>query len=291
MKNQMKYTDIAQLLASGHFGRAGLQPHTHDLIQSALPGFDDLCHLPSEEREKWCTDLEDARKDGFDADRGLIFRKGAKHDKKAIFQYRESLLDELRTNRALMGGARSEFLLYCHYLWQIGYDVALDLCRALDEVVPGHFFHQRVRQVPDMQVLRLLRYTPGGEFFAMPHCDLGFLTLAMYDGFASGEPFPALSVNGSDPLVSEPNIAHAFLGTKAPIITDESLPSYKSALEPGWVGKNAKLKAHYHFAQNRELQQPRYAVIFFTHIDVGLNLEEMSLIQKQLTRYYEMINN
>jgi hypothetical protein len=250
-----------------------VQQITRNFEQLYLAGQKDL-YL----RKSWCTDFEQALLENRDTDRGLVFRTGGEHDLKAMLQYRLSLVSELKSRGVILTPYQDELLERCQYLWKQSYAKAYEIAKHLDTLLPGFDFADRVTRSAEDHVLRVLRYMPGRAFYAQPHYDVDFLTLALY------ESIPALLVEGQK-VNCKKDEAFAFLGMKAQLATDLGLRHVYDAFDPQYEPDEMSLglQAHIHGAQNIDQQEVRYAVVFFTHIDIeGLTLSDISTIQKQL---------
>ncbi len=254
----------------------------HD-VNKIIRGFERL-YLASQDdlhlRTRWCTDFEQALLENRDSDRGLVFRTGSKHDAKAMFQYRPSLCSEVNS-RITLETYQRKLLKTCQRLWQTCYVQAFQIAEQLDILLPGFDFAARIDDAGEDHVLRILRYMPGREFYAQPHYDVDFLTFALY------ESIPALLVEGQK-VNCKKDEAFAFLGMKAQLTTDLGLRHVYDVFDPRYEPDEMSLglQAHMHGAQNTDQQEVRYAVVFFTHIDMeGLTLSDISTIQKQLVTF------
>jgi hypothetical protein len=278
MKTQGQHTVQGFVHNLVHYHQPGYVPmgtEVATLIPDILKDFESLCMLPIDQRERWCTDLKKAKDTNSDPDRGLLVRDTPDKDLKHILQCRPSLGYELALNGVPIE-EHQMFLNRMQVLWDICFTKVSEIGRALDQELPGFSFEQKLTMHPDSHVLRLLRYSPGRDYFAKPHFDVGFLTLPLH------ESLPGLYVERS-PVVHLPGHAFGFLGLKAQLMTDMlGLAPDDFFTSETWLGDQSSwLLPHLHHAQNVAQQKVRYAVVYFAHVDVGLELELMSLLQKK----------
>jgi len=278
----MKNTDFVKALVCENKPGYIKINNSSNLISSILPHFETLCCRPLDYRKRFCTDWKSSQEKGFDPDCGLVWREDDLHDSKIFLHERPNLRSELKRAGITLTPSEDILISGAENLYKICYDEAQEICRLLDKELPGFNFEKQFLVKESSHVLRLLRYSPDREFYAQPHYDVGFMTFAMFNGFLGKKHTePTLFVEGHG-VSLEKDMAYSFLGMKSPVFSDVSLDGdFAKALQDDWNHDFAGLLPHVHHAQSKNTKAVRYAVVFFVHIDVGLSLEEMSLIQKR----------
>jgi isopenicillin N synthase-like dioxygenase len=234
--------------------RAKMPLKTQSLVDEIMPDFLKLLEEDENTRERWKVNLPGEVK----TDRGLWRPSQAHSDKKSIFHYRPHLPEQLLSNRAKLDRYQS-FLNNCQKLYDVTYRHALQIISQLDEDLRGQNLVDRFFECDeeDRHLIRIVAYDPhqhrqvGGY-----HPDRSFLTQHL------AESAPGLQFRMDFPQVypTTPDTAVVFFGYKAQLLDDKVF------------------EALVHGARTEPSQDIRWAVIAFTHIEVGVT--EADLIKE-----------
>lgn len=228
-------------------GRAEVDFDTRGTIPNIIEGFQDLIRLPESERKLWEFSFTD---DGSDTpDSGLIEKRVEDgKDPKFYFHYRPIVTHQLAI-RDVPFQKHFQLLQQCDDLYHRLKQTSEQIIQELDEEMPECEFLQRLYARPEhlRHTLRLLWYKPGYETMAKEHHDRSSLTLAV------AESRPGLYFTKDHALYHpSPGRILAFNGIKSEIHTNGSLESMA------------------HYVKNEELEQERWAIVFFTHCLVNV---------------------
>lgn len=284
------WSGVGKALVQGTTFPVTIVPGLHHKLVEFKRLFSEFCKKPVEYRERWSVDNH-LKRPGYDPDRGYIFRSGESgHDTKDMMHVRLSLRQELvdvgviitpEEHRMLDVGEQiyREFaLIYRRAILSMQGTIAEGMVEALLSLGVEHLF-------------RILRYHPGYEFFAQPHCDLATLTFVLGDMNEAEEPYPGLILPEHDlytPLTLNRDEVLIMNGTKSGIVSSPMLcGNFIQTLERGdWLAKDSLFLPTMHYAQSGTNNDYRYAFIFFGHCDIGLSGDQISIIQKRLTKHF-----
>ncbi len=177
-------------------------------------------------------------------------------DQKWFLHYKPRLLDNL-IERRITFARHGGLLRQCHCLYNALAETAERQLIELDHQFPELDIQRRLTQWPEAEryILRLLFYKTGTPVLAHPHVDRSFMTFHVaesHPGLILGEKATAYETRMDTVL--------AFPGIKAALLTNDLIPAMKHAV----------------IATNND---PRWAIVFFTHLDIGVSEEDL----KELT--------
>ena len=217
-------------------------------VTGAIRCFNRFLAEPDEYRNQW--DLWETEPDGRDITDIGYKDKGAKpgEDAKHIFHWTPDP-ERLLVARGVDFTRHEYFLGYGRNIFTICWREYVDLLRALDHVMPGYDFHERVRhpRAKEGSILRFLRYKDTTkEVIAKGHTDKNLITFHLADSH------PGLRLGHAGNLyLTSPDRALVFFGDKMEKITD------------------GKIKALWHYVTDERAPRDkslRWAMIFFGHV-------------------------
>jgi hypothetical protein len=272
---QNLYSKVVADLLSNHQAHFSLP--IHRLTKLLIPQFLKLTNETEEFRKPWFIDLSG---DDKEPDDGLIERNGGVHDHKLFFHHSPGLLRHLTNNHAKTDDYLS-FLKDCDRLYNVLATAMEEVAYSFDEAHRNLKFnlYEKMMKVPynKRHKLRFLSYKKGNTVLAQGHFDRCALT------FHVAESHSGLHLNGNPQFYeAHPNQVLLFPGMSTQIATDNKLSlsgNFKEALEGNWRS-NPLISAGFHEVKQTS-DDARWSIVFFSHLDLGLQPSELSKIAKK----------
>lgn len=209
-----------------------------------IVGLKRIIDLPEQEREDWLFSV--AGDTTSEPDSGLSERKAEDgRDPKFFYHHRPSLRSQL-LSAGIDTKPHQEFLDLSDQLYNLLAIKSEEVLASLDQQLPGYNFAERLALRPmDLRhVLRFLYYKSGYEEMSELHDDRGNLSFAVSESRAG-----LFFEHEEHCHVSRDNEILLFSGLKMELLTQ------------------GKLKSKRHYVKNLVINEPRWAIVFFTHID------------------------
>lgn len=239
-------------------------PGITDGIENLISGFTHLIESTKQNREVWKFWLPESQSD--EPDSGLIEKRIEDgKDPKFIFHYRPFLIEQLN-EAGVDCTPHLPFLQQAHKMYSKLEELTAKTLIRLDHILPGNDFLENLYRLhPEYRrhVLRLLYYKPGYGTMAKTHDDKSFLTHHVADS-RSGLHF----LEDRKLYTVKKDTVLTFTGLKAQLHT------------------MGRLKSMPHYVLNEKLSEPRWAVVFFSHIKVDFTENEVrELIVRNIEQY------
>jgi hypothetical protein len=263
-------------------GRAHFFLPIHLLLQSVITEFMSFIDEPEKmKKHQFFSFLHDNSK----APAGFN-KRGSVQD----FIYRPFLLKEMQKR----GTVVYPLLEACQSLFQLlesaKKEIIYSFGKSHPEFIPS-LYDRMLEMDPDItDMLRVTYYYPQKEIVVKEHFDTSLFT------FHVGDSQPALSFNGKYAIHErEPNQITVFPGIEAVIATDKNVKGdFLKALDEKWRPDSIFPAAFHGVKQKNDIAEGRWAVDFYTHINLRLSPMELNMIQERMvaqrTKAGEIVN-